>query len=709
MTDERNNRDSSRPDDEERQLGSGEPDGDPAIDSPDSPEEERLVLLASRIDQGHPIDWEAAARDARDDRERAIIAEMRLLADVARVGREQAIAADREAGLDAVGAAAVEATGPRDQSEQSEAFDRPDSIDESFDLAGRPGSDTPPPATWGALAIQSPIGRGAFSTVYRAQDNLGRLVALKLFPLRRQHGIDWTARLLHEGRLLARLRHENVVSVYGADQGDGYVGLWMELVNGRTLEDELRMRVRFSAEEAAQVGRVLCRALAAVHHAGLLHRDVKAHNVMRDEAGRIVLMDFGSGREAQIEEVVPAADLAGTPLYLAPELFHGQSASIASDIYSLGVLLFHLVSDRYPIEGTNRIEIQRAHAERRRVWLRDVRPDLPESFVRVVEHALMADRAQRYQSAGGLEDALAGISLQSSSATASGGSAAPVVHPPTNANTTTTVPAMSAAAPTVPPPWRSRWQMMAAGAALVLALVALVSVVPMMRGAGPGPGPGDPAGPSSGAPTPATSGTATAVSPSSYDVQAAFFAQRDGRETTLAAGDRVIPGDTLGLRLTTSKPAYVYVANQDEEGDGFLLYPLRPDVVTPLAGQREHRLPVEENGSLWQVTSPGMREHLLVFVSQTPLVDFDQLWRELPRAEAGRPVTGPRIPRSAMVTRGVGGLAPAAQTPSPGLKRLFEQAMPLSERQETAAGAWIRELTLVNPIKRSSRSGTTPQ
>jgi serine/threonine protein kinase len=753
MTDERNNRDSGQPDTEEPQLGAGEPDGEPAIDS----EEERLVLLASRIDQGHPIDWEAAARDARDDRERAIIAEMRLLADVARVGREQAVAGDREAGLGPVGAEAVKAPGrgeaindldemtqiaeqlaqraeldPRDrlaldrlarggqrgqrdqrdrsgQGDHSEAFDRDrsderdqsdqshqsdrsdqsDLGDQSFDLVGRHGGDAPPPATWGTLTIQSAIGRGAFSTVYRAQDNLGRLVALKLFPLQRQYGIDWTARLLHEGRLLARLRHENVVSVFGADQGDGYVGLWMELVNGRTLEDELRMRVRFSAEEAAQVGRVLCRALAAVHHAGLLHRDVKAHNVMRDDAGRIVLMDFGSGREAQIEETAPAADLAGTPLYLAPELFHGQPATIASDIYSLGVLLFHLVSDRYPIEGTNSSEIQRAHAERRRVWLRDVRPDLPESFVRVVELALTTDRTQRYQSAGALEDALAGISLQSSAA--SGGSSAPVVLPPT----ITTAPTLTEPTPKAPPPWRYRWQIMAAGAASVLALIAWVSVVPMMQRAGPG----EPPRPSAAAPTP----PATGPSASSYAVQATFFAQRNGRETTLAAGDHVIPGDTLGLRVTTSTPAYVYVANQDEEGDGFLLYPLRPDVVTPLAGQREHRLPVEENGNLWQVTSPGMREHLLVFVSQTPLVDFDQLWRELPRAEAGRPVTGPRIPRSAMVTRGVGGQAPAVQTPSRGLKRLFEQARPLSERQETTDGAWIRELTLVNPIKRTSR------
>lgn len=649
-------------------------EGEPVL----SADEARLVALASRIDLGQPIDWEAEERAARDDRERAVIAEMRLLADVARVGREHGPTPT----LGVAGMSGAEETG--EISGLGSTLD-PAQAPAAAAAAAVPLAQ-PVPATWGSLTIQSAIGRGAFSTVYRAQDNLGRLVALKLFPLQGERGIDWTARLLYEGRLLARLRHENVVTVFGADQGDGYVGLWMELVKGRTLEDELHTRVRFSADEAAQVGRVLCRALAAVHHAGLLHRDIKAHNVMRDETGRIVLMDFGSGREAHPAEIAgPAADLAGTPLYLAPELFSGQSASVASDIYSLGVLLFHLVSDQYPVQGTSRREIQRAHADRRRLWLRDLRPDLPDAFVRVVERALAADRTQRYQTAGELEDALAGISLQSSSSTASSSSGGSIAATAQDGQDTSQKRRT---------PFLQRWQLLAGGAATVMAILAMIVMASLRQSAGS-------AEPSQAAISSIPSPPPPSPQPSSdsaYAVQATFYKQDGKRETTLTGGERVELGDTLGVRLSLSKPAYVYIANQDEEGDGFLLYP-RAEGRGPLAADREHLLPMDETGLLWQVTSQGTREHFLIFVSRTALKELDQLLRELPRAEAGRPVTAglPRLPRG-LITRSVGGLAPARKTPSTQLQRLFEQASPLSSRRETVEGAWIRELTLNNPV-----------
>jgi serine/threonine protein kinase len=798
MTDERNHRGNGHTDgdpmpNEHSGEHSGEPGGDPDIDTAMTSDDERLVALASRIDQGHPIDWEAAERDARDDHERAIIAEMRLLADVARVGREQSHGADR---LDADsiladGAASdnpvssrlspshpdPNARDPHDVDSNRFGSTRlePNSLDShNLDSTGRDRNsldsdslladiaridhqvslDAPvpsaPPATWQALTIQAPVGRGAFATVYRAQDNLGRLVALKLFSLPREHAAEWAGRLLHEGRLLARLRHENVVTIYGADQGEGYVGLWMEFVKGRTLEDELHTRVRFSADEAVQVGRVLCRALAAVHREGLLHRDVKAHNVMRDETGRIVLMDFGSGREVASVPVSANIDLAGTPLYLAPEVFGGQPASIASDIYSLGVLLFHLVSDRYPVEGTNRSEIQRAHLERRRLWLRDARPDLPEAFVRVVERALASDRAQRYQSAGELEDALGGISMQPSAASSGGAApgvtafAPPASTTPAQSRIDESVPLPTPTPPSTKPPTllsRYRWQTLAASASILLALVLLFVVVAPMRSqpppTSPSPHPESPRAGEAAAtptltPTPAGSpGAATKTgtpgslpSPSAsltlrndpdltpYAVQATFYKHDDeGAETTLSDGDRVAPGDKLGLRIQMSKPAYVYVANQDEEGDAFLLYPLHREVTGPLAAERVHRLPEDDNGRLWRVTSAGVREHFLVFVSPTILKDFDTLLRDLPRVDEGRPVTILRAPKNLIGrTRGVGGLAKADATPPSELLRLFKQAQPLSEQQETTDGKWIRKLTLVNPITRSrpGASSATP-
>ena len=115
-----------------------------------------------------------------------------------------------------------------------------------------------------------------------------------------------------------------------------------------------------SAREAALVGLDLCRALAAVHQAGLVHRDVKPHNVMREAGGRIVLMDFGAGRDN--ERARRDLSTAGTPLYMAPEVLDGATATAVSDLYSLGVLLFKLATRELPVRADSLDELRQAHA-----------------------------------------------------------------------------------------------------------------------------------------------------------------------------------------------------------------------------------------------------------------------------------------------------------------------------------------------------------
>jgi serine/threonine-protein kinase len=258
-------------------------------------------------------------------------------------------------------------------------------------------------ASWGHLQLLEVLGRGAYGTVYRAWDGrLDRQVALKLF-----HGTRDPEGVMREGRMLAKVRHDNVVSVYGADVIDGVAGLWMEYLRGRNLDRIVREQGPLSARETTLIGLDVARAMAAVHAAGLLHCDVKAQNVVREPGGRVVLMDLGAGRAAEL----PAADSAaqgvtGTPLYMAPELFAQQAASPQSDVYSLGVLLFYLASGQYPVRGKSLSEIRAAHAEGRRHHLRDVRPDLPSGFLREVTRALDPDPAKRHQSAGELEAAL---------------------------------------------------------------------------------------------------------------------------------------------------------------------------------------------------------------------------------------------------------------------------------------------------------------
>jgi eukaryotic-like serine/threonine-protein kinase len=284
-------------------------------------------------------------------------------------------------------------------------------LNRSSEPAGeRPFAETPvaaPLGTWGGFELLEQIGEGSFGVVYRARDiRLDRDVALKLLTRGAGATVAGNA-VVAEGRLIARLRHPNVITVYGADVVDGVVGISMELLAGRTLEEELADRGPISAREAALVGIDLCRALAAVHQAGLVHRDVKPYNVMREAGGRTVLMDFGAGWDT--ERARHDLSTAGTPLYMAPEVLEGARPTPSSDLYSLGVVLFKLVTGELPVTAGSLEDLRRAHASGQRRRLRDVRPDLPSAFIKAVEGATAPDPATRTQTAANLEHALEAV------------------------------------------------------------------------------------------------------------------------------------------------------------------------------------------------------------------------------------------------------------------------------------------------------------
>jgi len=329
-----------------------------------------LNELSESIADGDAIDWDEVCALAGDDDIRQLLEHLRVVAGVAEVHRTQIA---ETLGTTALGPPVVAA----------------------------PAAAAP--KRWGHLLLVRKIGEGAFGEVYEALDTwLDHPRALKL--LKPEVASRASApQILHEARKLVRVRHPNVVMVHGADSHDGRIGFWMDLIEGQTLEQRVR-EGRLSAGEASYVGQELCRALAAVHHANLIHRDVKAQNVMRaTDGGRIILMDFGAG---EFRNASSPGRPHGTPLYLAPEVIGGGAATVQSDIYALGVLLYYLVTGRYPVEGTSLTDLALAHAQRVRRHLRDARPDLPDSFVTIVERAIDREPARRFQSAGDFHAAL---------------------------------------------------------------------------------------------------------------------------------------------------------------------------------------------------------------------------------------------------------------------------------------------------------------
>jgi len=334
--------------------------------------DEALVSAAGRIADGELVDWASITSTLPSASDRAIADELAVVAQIA-AGHRQ--------------------------------------LHQLLPVA----ADTPPHlmpdrARWGHLDLLNIVGRGSYGMVYRAWDTrLERLVALKLF-----HGASNPDTVMQEGRMLARVRHENVVTVYGADVIDGVAGLWMELVHGETLDRLVRKTGPMTPRDAAAIGADVAKALGAVHAAGLLHCDIKAQNVVRETTGRVVLMDLGAGRLVpEARDTDDLSDVAGTPRYMAPELFHSYStATRGTDIYGFGVLLYYLVSGKFPVDGKTLGELRQAHAAGKMRPLASVRSDVPAGFSEIVARTIDRDPGKRPATADEVQAALAPLALE---------------------------------------------------------------------------------------------------------------------------------------------------------------------------------------------------------------------------------------------------------------------------------------------------------
>jgi len=259
----------------------------------------------------------------------------------------------------------------------------------------------------GRYRIVSRVGRGGFGEVYRADDlTLGQTVALKFIPPELERDPSHLARLLNEVRLARQISHPNVCRVFDVGEADGHRFISMEFVDGEDLASLLRRIGRIPRSKAVQIAQQLCAGLAAAHDQGILHRDLKPGNIMLDGRGRVRIADFGLAVAGTVVRGPHAR--AGTPAYQAPEQIDGREASVRSDLYALGLVLYEAFTGRRAFHAESLAELRAQQAQ--------ATPQNPSALVEgidpAVERAILSclhrDPAARPASALAIAAALPG-------------------------------------------------------------------------------------------------------------------------------------------------------------------------------------------------------------------------------------------------------------------------------------------------------------
>ena len=264
----------------------------------------------------------------------------------------------------------------------------------------------------GQFLVERELGRGGMGVVYLARElQLDRLVALKVLPAALAAQPDTRERFLREARTAARLAHPNVVPIYRADEAGGTAFFAMAFVDGETLADHLRDRGPLAPATAVPILRSAAWALAYAHAHGVVHRDVKPENILLERAtSRTLVTDFGIAHHATASgdsaRLTAAGHVLGTLHYMSPEQVSGERLDGRSDLYSLGVVAFQVLSGRLPFDGLPGAAVLVAHATRPAPPLREVAPGVPASLAAVVDRCLAKDPADRYATGEALADAL---------------------------------------------------------------------------------------------------------------------------------------------------------------------------------------------------------------------------------------------------------------------------------------------------------------
>ena len=238
------------------------------------------------------------------------------------------------------------------------------------------------------------------ATVYRGTDTvLGRPVAVKVLAPRFAGDTTFVERFRREAQSAAAMNHPNIVNVFDTGSDDGTHFIVMELVEGRTLRDVIADDGPLLPERAAEIAEAVAAALAFAHERGIVHRDVKPGNIMITPSGDVKVMDFGIARATTGESLTQTATVLGTATYLSPEQAQGEAVDARSDIYSLGVVLYEMLTSHVPFEGESPVAVAYKHVREEPVRPSALNADVPDPLERIALKALAKNPANRYSTA----------------------------------------------------------------------------------------------------------------------------------------------------------------------------------------------------------------------------------------------------------------------------------------------------------------------
>jgi beta-lactam-binding protein with PASTA domain/predicted Ser/Thr protein kinase len=251
----------------------------------------------------------------------------------------------------------------------------------------------------GRYRVLRKIGGGGMADVYLCEDlTLGRRVALKVLLQRFLDDPNFVERFRREAKAAAGLNQANLVSIYDWGEVDGTYFIVMEYVEGETLKDLVRRQGRLGGSEAVRILLQLLAALEFAHRSGIVHRDVKPQNVMLDRHGNVKVMDFGIARAGD-SGITEAGSILGTAQYLAPEQAKGQRVDERSDLYSVGIVLYEMLTGTVPFKGDSAVTVALKHVNEMAAEPAQLVPGLPYALNQIVLKAIAKDPDQRYQTA----------------------------------------------------------------------------------------------------------------------------------------------------------------------------------------------------------------------------------------------------------------------------------------------------------------------